>query len=520
MSYRTQPRLQALAALTALMVAACGGGGGSGSSEPAVDPAPAPTSPPSAMPAPPPTPAVPVATALELSIAFLAAYDQSFATPPVNGAAATALLDGCFLDNGSTSQFLATSYDATGPDALASVYGRVQRQISFGAKRSHIQVVDDRKTTNADGSARREIDVKYDVVHPDGTAAIGTQNTLIVGSSAGSCTTPQNSESVRFFGNRTLIDPQIIGRNLETIQINLSDGSLKSPSALSRREVRFLFRDPGQVATYIVVSGPGPLAASGKAFSLKLLSPRIVRDAPELAGKPGTGTFSDVDGFQACTTPTGATQVPEASIADCVGSGVQDDTWGYAFPFTTDAADIAAADQRFANQGWVAGGVYSVSVYADDGWKTVNGQADKKPIATYNLTLEQLPYTFAQMRIAPARFPKYSVFPLTLPQVAEAARTVGAVTTLSWNGALPPPGGSPMGLSSVYTYADGPKIGSTTGFPRVRELAFDSPMLNMTTAEVAFTGKNPATEFKRTQQFVLSYADRQGHAILRTLRFF
>ena len=518
MSYPSQPRLQALAALTALMVAACGGGGGS--SDPAVDPAAAPA--PAAAPttAPSPTPATPPPTALELSTAFLAAFDQSTATAPATGAAATALQDSCFLDNGANKQFLTTSYDAAGPDALASVYGRVQRQNSFGAKRTNIQVLEDRKTTNADGSARREIDVKYDIIYPDGTTDTEVQTTLIAGSSSGSCATPDNKSDVRFFGNRALVDPQIIGRNTQTIQINLSDGSLKTPNAIDRREVRFQFRDPGQVASYIVVSGPGPIAANGKSFSLKLLSPRIVRDAPELAGKPGTATFSNTDGFQICTTPNGTTQVPEASIADCVGSGVQGDTWGYGFPFTTDAASIAAADQQFNSQGWVAGGVYTVSVYADDGWKTINGQDGKKPIATYTKTLEALPYTFAQKHTAPSRYPKITAISMTLAQIAEAARTGGGVATFTWDSALPPPGGSPMGLLSAYTYADGPKSGSTTGFPRVRELAFFSPALNTTTAEVSFTGKNPATDNKRIQQFVLSYTDRQGHIIMRTLQFF
>ena len=519
MNSKTRARLSALAGIMALVVSGCGGGGDGADTTPTPSPTPAPSPAPGPSPAPAPTP-VPPPTALELATAGLAAYDQSIATAPATGAAVTALQDSCYLHDGATSQFLATSYDATGPDALANVYGKVQRQFGFGTKRTNPQVLDDRKTTNADGSARREIDVKYDIVYPDGTTDTDAQNTLIAGSSSGSCATPDNKSDVRLFGNRKLIEPQIVARNLETINFNLTDGSLRTPSSVLRRELRFQFRDPGEVATYIIVSGPGPAATNGKPFSLKLVSPRLIREAPELAGKPGTATYSNTDGFQICTTPTGSTQAFEASTADCVGSGVGGDNVGINLNYTTDAAGIAAADQMFASQGWAAGGVYAVKVYADDGWKTINGQVGKTPIATYTKTLEALPYTFAQMGTAPARYPKVTATSLTLAQIAEAARTNGGVTTFSWDSAQPPAGGKPMGLLSAYTFADGAKSGSTTGFPRVREIAFFYPGLNITTATFPFTGKNAATDKKRLQQFVLSYTDRQGHVIMRTLQYF
>ena len=511
-------RLQAVAALATLVLAACGGGGSGDAAEPAPSPAPAPTP----APAPAPTPAPPPPpTALELATKFLASYDQSIATtPPATGAERIAPLDKCFLHNGASSSFLAASYEETGAAAAASTYSQDFFARDLGSKRSNVQVLSDRATTNADGSPRREIDVQYDVTYADGTVDVGGQQTLITGSSSGSCATPDSKSELRFFGNRKKVYTNVVSRNLENVLYKLSDGSPQSPSVSYKREVRFQLRDPGNIATYMIVSGPGLKGPSGQPFSLKMLSPRILRDALEMQGKPTSGNYIDTDGFQLCYTPASADANPTADIADCVGAGASTDSIGRNLnsPFTADR--IAGVDGRFEADGWVAGGVYTIAVYADDGWKTINGQQGKTPIATYTDTLPALPYSFAQMLLAPAAYPSITGSSLTFPQIAQAAKTTGGVTQLTWKKAEPPTGGKPLALLSANAFSDGVKSGSATGYPRVRELVFFFPGLNQLTATVPFTGKNPATDAKRFLSFTLYYGDRNGRVIQHTTQIF
>ena len=524
MNSLNRARLAALAGAMALVTAGCGGGGDGVDPTPAPAPAPAPSPAPAPAPTPAPAPApapTPAPTALELATKFLASYDQSLATSvPASSAERTAVLDNCYLHDGASRNFVATNYDATGTAAAGSNYSQSALTRSIGSRRSNVQVLADRATTNADGSTRREIDVQYDVTFPDGTVSPGGKQTLITGSSSGSCDAAENKVETRFLGNRKLVELNLIARNSETVSYALSDGSLRSPSTSVRRDIRFQVRDPGNVATYAVITGPGPAGNNGKPFGFKLLAPRLVRDTPELAGKPGTSTLADSDGFVVCSAPNSNTQVPEPTIADCVGSGVQGDNWGRTLSLPTDAAAIANVDAGFAAQGWTAGGVYTVAVYADDGWKTINGQSGKTPIATYTEVLEALPYTFAQMQTPPAQYPTITNSSMTLAQIAAAAKTTGGTTQLTWQKAQPPAGGKPQSLVSSWVYADGVKTGSTTGFPRIRDFAYFYPELTATTSSVSFTGKNPATDAKRAQTFELYYSDRQGHVIQHTTQLY
>ena len=332
------------------------------------------------------------------------------------------------------------------------------------------------------------------------------------------CATPggssQSTANARF-------QLEVFAGNNETLSYDLSNGSPRTPAASYRREIRFYFLDPGQVATYMIVTGPGPAGGNGKPFGLKMLSPRMLVEAPEAASKPGAHDASDTSTFQICATPAGSTGAPEPTTADCVGSGVKDGIgWGWTLNGPVNTTNAAAADAGFAGQGWVEGGTYTIAVYADDGWKTVNGQSGKTPIATYTRVLQALPYTFAQMRTAPAQYPTITSTTPSLAQIANAARTTGGTVQLSWKPAQPPAGGKPQELLSAWVYGEGVKTGSTTGSPHQQQQDNFQPVTGATTASVQITGKNSPTNAKRLQSFGLQYGDRRGRVTRHTTQLY
>jgi hypothetical protein len=123
-----------------------------------------------------------------------------------------------------------------------------------------------------------------------------------------------------------------------------------------RRDIRVSVTDPLGNATYVVVSGPGPAATVNGVsvpWSWKMVSPRVMRSAPEMAGKTGNYTnFLDDDGFRYCGIS--GTGTPVASASDCLTFGAPGDNWGFGYTSDPDAN----ADKGFTNQGWVVGGVY------------------------------------------------------------------------------------------------------------------------------------------------------------------
>lgn len=300
------------------------------------------------------------AAILNAANALLASVDTLWATQvPRTGESRMSLNDGCYRDDGKTRAFLVSETDAD-PN---STYQRDAYRL--GSTRSNLQVLALRNRVNADGSARQEIDVQYDVAHKDGSSEFGEQWTLVSGSTSGTpgCSTPQNSAALRYLGNQRLVSVAMRARN-------------------------------GRDERRSVSSGAGPAAAVGNTvvpFSLKFIAPRLLRSAPELQGKTGNFlNWLDGDSWRYCRVAGKAT--PLASTADCVGQGASSSEMGI-----TTSTPNAAADQSFAAQGWVAGAVYRFDVYTDDGWKTVNGHAGKTPLATYFSTLDVLPYSFVEM---------------------------------------------------------------------------------------------------------------------------
>lgn len=469
-------------------------------------------------PTPTPTP-TPVVSTLDSVKAFLIGADATFATALANnGAERFRLFDSCFLNGGESKAYRVKNYD----DNL--LLSQQQNAFLVGSTRTNVQVVAERKITNADGTTRLEADVIFDTVYKDGTittAAGSVPTTVVLGSSAGTCATPTNSAELRFLGDQRKVFVDLQARNIRTDNFSIVTGApgVTTPTS-QRREIRFRMIDAANVATYAIVTGPGPTGANGQPFSFKLLSPRILRSAPELAGKTGNATsLADTDTFKACRIVGAA--VPTADVADCVGQGANFDHWG--FNLSANAGDPAAqkvSDDGFAAQGWVAGGNYTFAVYADDGWKTVNGQAGKVPIATYTAALRSLPYTFAQMNSAAsgASYPSFTTN-LTTAQIAALFTVSGGPVTLNGLQAAAPSGEPRTTLSFLNVFAAGPNIGATGGFPRTEQNDLFYPGVNATSGTVVIKGKNPATSATTFGQIGSGHSDRNGRLMQRRWDF-
>lgn len=451
--------------------------------------------------------------------ALMRANEQIYATVvPPNGAARLALTDSCQLHNGRTAAYDIAEIDADLPGYLAREAYQIGRTIR------NVNVLAVRNLSNADGSTRREVDVEYDIVYRDGTTTRGFFNVLISGSSHGSCATPQSSAALRFFGNRRLVETGVFARNVRDERYSRSTGAPLSPAVYHRRAIEFRIADPMANAKYVVVTGPGPAGTVNGAaaqFSLKMLSPHVVRSAPELAGKNGNYlNFPDDDAFRMCRIS--GSNVPVAAVADCAGQGTGGFDWGWGPTSTPNAA----ADQGFADQGWVAGGVYRFDVYNDDGWKTVNGQATRTPIATYWSTLDRLPYTFAQMTTGASGaeiLPRLNFGAMTTAQVAANANSATpAPVAVSW-AALPGlPDGRTFGLFQGYEYHEGSKTGNPGGayFPAYRTLTRNFPG-SLATSQPSWTTtpKLPEQASKGYFDYTLFYVDRTRSRLISTASF-
>lgn len=407
--------------------------------------------------------------------AFLATYDAQWATAvPATGALTYAMNDACYLGGGRSRDWLVADFD------LDTAAARAERAYRVGSTRTNLQVLAWRETTLADGSRRREVDIQYDVAYLDGSVAVGATETLVSGSSAGTpgCGTAQTGSGWRFYGDQRLIGFSLQARMLRDERYSIATGAPLSPSVRYRRDMRVFVTDPLGKATYVVVSGPGPATTINGVpvpWSWKMISPRLMRSAPELAGKPGSYVnWQDEDAFRYCGIAGSGT--PAAAFSDCVTHGAPGDNWGIGYTATPDAA----ADQSFEAQGWRVGGAYRVDVYNDDGWRTVNGHAGRTPIATYYETLKSLPRRFVEMAgtgpspTANDQFARLRLGALGATGVRiNAMSATPAPINVSWN---LQPGLSvtqPFRLQQGWEYAEAPKIGLASGatWPRLRLLS-------------------------------------------------
>ena len=463
------------------------------------------------------------ATELALSIqtqlsALITAHNALWATAvPPSGTTRTSLADGCYLGDGQTKAYVVSDVDAN----LADVLKRDAYRI--GEQWSNVQVLAVRNLVNPDSSARHEIDIEYDVTYADGSKALGDTTTVISGSSAGSCATPQVSTELRFFGNRQLVQTAVRARNQRDERYSISTGAPLGTPVNYRREVQFQITDPLGNATYVIVTGTGPSAIVNGVqtlFSLKFISPRLLRSAPELVGKNGNFlNWLDDDGFRFCRAS--GSSVPVASIADCIGQGATSHNWG-----VTTATPNAAADTSFQDQGWVAGVTYAFAVFNDDGWKTVNGHVGKTPIATYYAQLKNLPYTFVEMAgsgVNADKFPRITFGGMTPVQVR--ANIVSATPTamnLAWTAIPALSDGRQFRLFQGYEFFNGPKTGNATGvlYPGYRLNVFNYPGSTAT----SISGLQPTAKLadmgsKNYEEFTLQYRDRNYGQILSIVSF-
>lgn len=502
MSHSTQLWRAAVLCSAVLALAACGGGDDNGAT-PAPAPAPSPTPAPAPAPAPTPAPAPALPATADLIPQYVAAVNAVTATAvPATGAERYPLRDTCYLHNGRTKAFVIAEWDAE------PVQARIDDAYLVGRTIGNVQVLAEREVNNSDGSARREVDISYDDTYQDGTRAIGQTDTLIVGSSQDSCDTPQTGNALRTFGNRFIVGAAVHSRNRVTLTRQLANGNPATSNAtVLGRDIVFTVTDASQKATYVVVSW----TAAGKPRSLKFLSPRISRNAPEMQGLPGTANYLDIDRFRNCYTSSGEA---EATTADCTKLGVQNYYWGStATDFT--AAGLAAADTRFAN--W-DGSEFTFQVYADDGWKTVNGQQGKTPIATYTVPLKNTSYPFAQLNTA--NYPQILSISPSEADIAAGFRGAGGTAQVTLQGATPPSGGLSLARTNLSSFRQGSKDGSANGRPTVRTLSMDATVAaDGKSAAIPFGGKPEGASATTYAEFSLNHSDRNGREFAYILRY-
>lgn len=458
---------------------------------------------------------------LAAGTALLKATDELFATAmPASGAARMQLTDACYLNDGRSRAWYINDIDSSIADYMA------RDGYAVGRTSTNLQVLAERHMSNADGSTRTEVDVQYDIRYLDGSADLAVKNTLISGSSSGTpyCSTAQTGTNWRFLGNLKVVQTAVRARNLRDERYSLSTGAAQSPAVNYRRELRFFITDPLGHATYVIVSGPGPAGTVGGVstpFSLKMLSPLVIRSAPELLGKTGNYlNWRDDDSFRYCNVSGGG--VPVVGAADCVGQGANNDNWGI-----TTSSPNAAADANHVAQGFVAGGTYVFQVYNDDGWKTVNGHVGRTPIATYSATLDKLSYSFVEMAgSGPGadKFPRLSFGGLSKVQVRN--NVMSATPTpmnLSWTSVGSVLDNRAFRLYQAWEFFSGPKLGNAAGatFPAYRYLDFSYPGSTASRYDnLPVSAKPPELGSKTYTEFNLQYLDRNDSEILSRVSFF
>ena len=484
----------------AALLAACGGGGDS------VSPTPTPTPPVSVAPS--------TEAALDAVKGFLAKRDAQVATAmPATGAAAFSLSDGCSLADGRSKAYSVDEFDKE-PQAVA------RSQADLGSTRTAPVVVAERSATNADLTTRREIDIQYAINYKDGTKDEVAEQTIISGSSSGAkmadgstCATPDSKSDWRFYGNRKVVRTLVNAVNERIIRLALATGADLSPKVVYSKYLNLTVSDPANVATYAIITGPGlSVSTTGAAGSLKLLSVRLLRTAPELAGKRGNVVdWRDVDGWRMCLNAAGNNGAA-ADTADCVANGGTGNTWG-----SYNNTSGAALDTSFATLNIKAGDVYTIAVYNDDGWKTVNGQLGKTPIATYSNVLRALPFsaaTLAGTNPDTDLFPRFTSSTKTFEEIATGIRAKAAIATdITWSKPGAMPDGRATQLADTVQFEQGPANTNGTTFPRSRSLFIGYPGASATSATFSLPVPVTALVLPTFASFALDYNNRNGNNV-------
>ncbi len=417
------------------------------------------------------------------------------------------------MNNGFSKALAIADYDAD-PLRVAS------RQFDIGSTRSNITVLADRSSTNADGTKRRELDVEYVINYGDGSKNERATQTIISGSSAGStmadksiCSVAENKTDWRFFGNREIVNTFTTAQNERKERALLATGVAVAPPVVYSKFINLGVQDPANVATYATLSGPG-IKIAGVDATLKLVSVRLLRDASEFVGKNGHFVdWRDTESFRVCRTAGAAGNYATAETADCVTNGATADRWGF-----ENMTTALAADTGFDALGVVAGGDYTIKIYNDDGWKTVNGQAGKTPIATYTPRLEKLPFSAVTLAgAAPASdlFAKVLTNSMTVPDIATAVRGRGAFSVnLTYSQPAAMPDGRKLALGSLYTFKQGRQTVAQPNFnPASRSFDPTYPATSATSATVAVPAASANLGLPTYAEVTFSHFNRNGNNV-------
>lgn len=462
---------------------------------------------------------MPAATVAEVK-ALVAKLDTLWAVAvPSPASVRASLSDSCWVDDGRTQPNVIEFLDAN------PVNTQLRDAFQIGRRSSNLQILAQRNSRNPDGSQRSELDVQYDIAYTDGTTALAAKTTLINGSSAGSpgCITPTNSAAWRLFGNRKIIHASVRARSQRDERYSISTGAALSPAVNYRRDLNFFISDPMGNASYVILTGPGPVTNANGAsvpFSLKFVSVRNLRSAPELLGKNGNFVnYLDEDSWRFCRVVGAA--VPTADTADCVGQGATGNTYGW-----TTSTPNAAADQGFDGFGFVAGGSYTFAVYNDTGWKTINGHAGRTPIATYTAVLAALPHSFVEMAGSGAsadKFPRMAFGGLSKVQIKDNLLSATPSTmNVSWNALPALADGGKHGLFQYYEFFQGAALGNLNAafYPAYRYLTAGFPGSAALAATGWPTSAKPANMNSKTYaEYTLQYLDRNNRHILSLVSF-
>ena len=425
------------------------------------------------------------------------------------------------MNNGFSKALGIAGYDAD-PLRVAS------RQFDIGSTRTNVTVLADRATTNADGTTRRELDVQYAVNYMDGSKDEVATQTLISGSSSGAtmadkavCAVAENKADWRFFGNRKVVNTSVNANNLRTSRVALATGLPLAPQVVYSKYIHLNVIDPAGVATYAIVTGPGlSLTTTGQAGSLKYISPRLLRSATEFAGKRGNFVdWKDTDAFRSCSNAAG-TGSASAELANCTVDGsTGGNSWG-----SFNQTNMATMDSFFSSLNINAGAVYTFAIYGDDGWKTVNGQAGKTPIATYTSTLEAVPFSGATLA---GTGPATDLFPklLTTGGVTEAqfAAAILAKSALSvaatWSAPAAMPDSRALALGSHNYYEQG-RAGAGPAFnPASRQSYANYAGPTATAGTFAKPASVSALVTPTYGELSLNYGNRNGNGVFSVYSF-
>jgi hypothetical protein len=462
---------------------------------------------------------------LEAATQVMAQFDQLVDTIPTvaNGTAYLSNTDSCYLFDGRTKAANTANIDA---DLNA---WRERNKFLIGSRRSNIQVTSDTVTNNPDGSTRRRIAISFRLSYADGSFNNNDSISFISGSSQGTCATPTDSKEWRFLGNQRVAGVSVRPRNELRLNYSLADGT--ATSTTQRREIQLLVSDPGNVADYAIVTAPVSvrIGTTTSALSYKMISPRLTKSAPELQGKRGNYLNTpDDDAYQICAGNSNGSSA-FANAADCVQFGVAGTaitgvnlTVPSASPsLALNDSRIADADANFNAVGWASGTTVTVALYRDDGWKTVNGQQGKTPIASYTVALPSLPYNFAQMFAGGTSTMAYaSISGLTLnatptdPVAIAGVLRAGTAATLNvnWNNPTALADGRLFRAAFISPYFEGPQVGNANNAanPRLQFGPLIYPGGTATTGVLDIAIRPTNMSSKAFGHFEVAHDDRRG----------